>query len=178
MRRPFQILFREVADMGVKKQRDTYYIIYPNGVKVCVSEELYRVWAYYYNKEYHTSKQYSARLVHKNGEDVIVPSRLVSFEDFILGDNYEQFRYNPVIAFDRSSLTDLLFKCIRALPDKQGRTIFLLYFEGLSEAKIARQLHVAQSSISNYKRAALSLLKSLLEEEGYCKEDLFSMLHR
>lgn len=164
--------------MGVKKKRDEYYVYYRNGVKIRVTEEVYRVWAYHSNKEYHTSRQYSPRLVHKNGEEIVMPSRLVSFEDFILDDNCEQLKYNPSIAADRKLLTEILRKCISALPDKQGRAITLLYFEGLSEARVAERLCVAQSSISNYKHNALRLLKELLREEGYDKEDLFSMLHK
>lgn len=163
--------------MGVKKKRDAYYISYSNGVRVRVSEELYRVWAYHTNKEYHMSKQYSAHVIHKGNESIVMPSRLVSFEDFILDDSCEQLRYNPAIAADKASLTALLLKCIRALPEKQGRTIVLLYYEGLSEACAAKRMNVAQSSISNYKRNALRMLKALLETEGYCKEDLFNMLH-
>lgn len=164
--------------MGVKKKRDAYFVSYSNGVRVQVSEEIYRAWAYFTNKEQHASRQYSPRLVHKDGKDIIMPSRLVSFEDFLLDDTCEQLRYNPEIVTERAFVTKVLMKCIRALPDKQRHTIILLYFEGLSEVNAAMRLHVAQASISNYKRSALRLLRELLAEEGYCKEDLFSMLHR
>lgn len=161
--------------MGVKKQKDEYFVYYGRGTKIKVSEELYRIWAYYTNKEFHCSKQYSPRLVSTKQGEQLKPSRLIQFEDYIFSS--QQFEHNPVKLFDQHAVTDLLLRCIKALPEKQGKTILLIYFEGRSEKETARILHVCQSSISNYKRCALVTLKKLILFEGYSSEDLFNMLH-
>lgn len=160
--------------MGVKKQKSEYFIYYGNGTKIKVSEELYRIWAYYTNKEFHCSRQYSPRLVSTNKGPQVLPSRLISFEDYI--SSSQQMELNPVKIFNHRIVTELLLRCIRALPEKQSKTILLLYFDGRSESEAARILNVCQSSVSNYKRRALVTLKKLILFEGYSSDDLFSML--
>lgn len=159
--------------MGVKKYKDRYFIFYGK-TRIEVSEELYRVWAYYTNKEHHTAKHYSPRLVHIKGKECVLPSRLISFEDYITAKGLQQD--SPSAAFNRSVVKNLLIRCIKALPEKQGKTIMLSFFEGFSEKKIATILNVCQSSVSNYKRDALITLKKLILFEGYTSDELFSML--
>lgn len=162
--------------MGAKKFKERYYVYYDGGVKLEVSEEIYRIWAYYTNKEYHGAKQYSPRLVHTNDGEQVLPSRLVSFEDYYSQSNKHTVS-EPEQCYNRKIVKELLMRCICALPEKQGKTILLIYYQGLAEKKVADVLQVSQSSVSNYKRAALQLLRKLIISENYSPEDLFRMLH-
>lgn len=162
--------------MGAKKFKEHYYVYYDNGMGIEVSEEIYRIWAYFTNKEYHGAKQYSPRLAHTKDGEQVLPSRLVSF-----GDYYSQTEKHsssePEQGYNRRVVKELLMKCISALPEKQGKTIILLFYQGFSEKNTARILHVSQSTVSNYKRAALATLKKLILSEKYSPDDLFIMLH-
>ncbi len=162
--------------MGAKKIKEHYYVYYGKGVKLEVSEEIYRVWAYFTNKEYHGAKQYSPRLVHTKDGEQVLPSRLISFEDYYSQTN-KHSSSEPEHCYNRKLVKELLMRCICALPEKQGKTILLIFYRGLGEKEVANVLQVSQASVSNYKRAALKLLKKLIISENYSAEDLFDMLH-
>lgn len=59
-----------------------------------------------------------------------------------------------------------LSEALQRLPSLQRDTIFLLYFEQLTTASVAKLLHKKPSSVSRYKQKALRNLQTFLQEIG------------
>ena len=58
----------------------------------------------------------------------------------------------------------LLQSALEKLPEKERRILEMAYFDGHSQAEIARRLNVSQMHISRLLRRSLGQLKQLLEE--------------
>ena len=77
-----------------------------------------------------------------------------SLMDYLGGDDPELARLE-----DRQTLGGAL----RTLPERQYEILRLRYYEGLSQAEIARQLGISQMHVSRIQRDALKRLKELIE---------------
>lgn len=57
-----------------------------------------------------------------------------------------------------------IIEALEHLPDKLRNVVLLYYFEEETEAHIAKMLNSVQQTVSNQKKAALSLMKEFLED--------------
>lgn len=90
--------------MANYKKQDHYYVCYPNGVRIEVSEEVYRVWAYGFNKEATARRKYFSRThVDAQGNYISIPSRLIPLEseDINLLDTLADCTYEPQAVLER-----------------------------------------------------------------------------
>ena len=61
----------------------------------------------------------------------------------------------------------LLAKAIETLTDRKKEVIFLAYFQGMSDAAIARKLNLVRSTVCEHRIRSLELLKNTMEEYRY-----------
>lgn len=64
-------------------------------------------------------------------------------------------------------LFKLLAKAIETLTDRKKEVIFLAYFQGMSDAAIARKLNLVRSTVCEHRIRSLELLKNTMEEYRY-----------
>ena len=69
--------------------------------------------------------------------------------------------------FDVKIKNDLLAKAIETLTERKKEVIFLSYFQGMSDAAIARKLNLVRSTVCEHRTRSLELLKNTMEEYGY-----------
>jgi RNA polymerase sigma factor for flagellar operon FliA len=73
----------------------------------------------------------------------------------------------PLVIFEQVELKQLLLSVLDQLPGKEGRVIYLYYFEELSMKEIGEALGVGESRISQIHSAAMTRLRvMLLEADG------------
>lgn len=77
-----------------------------------------------------------------------------SLMDYLGGEDPELIRLE-----DRHTLEDAL----RSLPERQHEILRLRYYEGMSQADIARKLGISQMHVSRIQREALKRLRELIE---------------
>lgn len=77
-----------------------------------------------------------------------------SLMDYLGGEDQELIRLE-----DRHTLEDAL----RSLPERQHEILRLRYYEGMSQADIARKLGISQMHVSRIQREALKRLRELIE---------------
>ena len=53
------------------------------------------------------------------------------------------------------------------LTERKKEVIFLSYFQGMSDAAIARKLNLVRSTVCEHRTRSLELLKNTMEEYGY-----------
>lgn len=161
--------------MPKKKQRECYFIKCPYG-KIEVEEPVYRAWVYWYNRELTSRKQfYNRTRTAKDGSKVYLPSQCISLDDPAcstkgltsqsLAETYEVHEAQRVL---NAALAQL---------DKVHRYVICeLFFAGKTQQQIADTLGLCQTTISNYKRDALRLLRGLLLQSEYTASELLDML--
>lgn len=69
--------------------------------------------------------------------------------------------------FDVKIKNELLAKAIETLTERKKEVIFLSYFQGMSDAAIARKLNLVRSTVCEHRTRSLELLKNTMEEYGY-----------
>lgn len=60
----------------------------------------------------------------------------------------------------------LLAEALNALTERKRDVIMLSYFQGLSDADIARKLNLDRSTVNEHRKRSLELLKQMMEESG------------
>ena len=58
----------------------------------------------------------------------------------------------------------LLAEALNALTERKREVIMLSYFQGLSDADIARKLNLDRSTVNEHRKRSLELLKQMMEE--------------
>lgn len=66
---------------------------------------------------------------------------------------------------------ELLAEAIRTLPEEKRIAVLLYYFEGMSDAEIARLHNVPRSTVQYRRTSSFEQLKRFLEERAYDEED-------
>ena len=69
--------------------------------------------------------------------------------------------------FDVKIKNELLAKAIETLTERKKEVIFLSYFQGMSDAAIARKLNLVRSTVCEHRTRSLEMLKNTMEEYGY-----------
>lgn len=83
-------------------------------------------------------------------------------------DEYDVENYSLIdIQFDVKIKDELLAKAIETLTDRKKEVIFLAYFQGMSDAAIARKLNLVRSTVCEHRIRSLELLKNTMEEYRY-----------
>ena len=79
-------------------------------------------------------------------------------------DEYDVENYSLIdIQFDVKIKDELLAKAIETLTDRKKEVIFLAYFQGMSDAAIARKLNLVRSTVCEHR--IRSLHKELFDNE-------------
>ena len=60
----------------------------------------------------------------------------------------------------------LLLEAIRALPEERRKIVLLLFFEGLTDIEIGKQLNISRSTVQYGGQASFEQLKKYLEENA------------
>lgn len=60
----------------------------------------------------------------------------------------------------------LLAEALNALTERKREVIMLSYFQGLSDADIARKLNLDRSTVNEHRKRSLELLKQMMEERS------------
>lgn len=157
------------------KVQSNYYLLC-NGEPVEVSEDVYRTWMYYYNKEQTAKKQFYNRVkTLEDGKQLEFPSRCISLDDT----TRSVIAADPVnieATYLRKELYRLLDDALNHLDEKYKAVIISLFFTGKTEQELANDLGKCQATISNYKRQALKDLKKYFQCCEYTLDELLEML--
>ena len=132
-----------------------YYIRIPEAL-IEVTEEVYRA----YHQEYRHGRTMEEKdqrnglasydaldTVELTGQEMIPDRETVSIEDAAIA----------------NILRDKLHRCLALLPDSDRRLISALYFDGLSERKLAKKTGIHHMTIHSRKAAILRILKKMME---------------
>jgi RNA polymerase sigma factor for flagellar operon FliA len=74
--------------------------------------------------------------------------------------------YDPSSVYERAELNELLLNMLGELPEKEGRVLYLYYFEELSMKEIGEVLGVGESRISQIHSAAMARVRVLLGDDS------------
>lgn len=161
--------------MANYKKKDRYFIRYDNNQCFEVSEDVYRVWAYYTNKEVLAAKSYhSYAKYNEKGVLVSVPSRMVSISEEAV-EGHLAADGDPQMLFEQEQELDCLYIALEMLPQECQEVIRLLFFEHYTECEIAECIGVCQATVSNRKRRALTLLRDYFMCKGITYADFASI---
>ena len=143
-------------------------VIYINGQKVCVSEEVYIVLVKSARKERYLNedlKNERFMINPQNGTVIIIPHREDSYERLI-DECYLQFADESENTEDKAITTLLIDKlrdAVMTLDDMEKYIIYGLFFEDKTAKKISQELGVNEMAISRKKREILKKLRKILE---------------
>ena len=143
-------------------------VIYINGQKVCVSEEVYIVLIKSERKERYFNedlKNEKFLINPQNGTVVIIPHREDSYER-LTDDCFLQFADESENTEDKAISTLLIDKlrdAVMTLNDTEKHIIYGLFFEDKTAKKISQELGVNEMAISRKKREILNRLRKILE---------------
>ena len=162
--------------MGNFKDRERYYVSYSKSCRIEVSEEIYRIWSHYTNKERYYARLYTNRtIISSSGEHITLPSREVSTEQYNLIERISDCSYIPTSYYERKEVLTLLNEALGTLREDYRLILVLLFFEELTEVQIAERLGVCQATVSNRKHKALELLYHYFNSKGYSYSDILNI---
>ncbi len=72
--------------------------------------------------------------------------------------------YFQVLEYDIEVKDALIAEALQALSEKKRNVILLSYFMEMSDAEIARKMHLVRSTINEHRKHSLVLLKNIMEE--------------
>lgn len=126
--------------MSNQKVKDHYYIPC-NGDKIEVSEEIYRAWAYYHNKEITSMRTFfNRRKRNKDGTITYLPSKCVYLEVNELSGILHNTQDDPANKYIHNEIRRLLNEALLQLDDDRRHVIVMLFYHRMPEAKIAKLL--------------------------------------
>lgn len=161
--------------MAKKKQKEHYFIKCPYG-KIEVEEPVYRIWIYWYNKEITSKKQfYNRTQTSKDGSTIHLPSRCVSLDD-PSSPTKGLATQSSAKLFEIHEAQRVLNAALAQLDTVHRYVIYELFFNNKTQQQIADVLGLCQTTVSNYKRDALHLLKDILLQSEYSSSELLEML--
>lgn len=161
--------------MANYKIKEHYFISYYHK-RYEVSEEVYRVWAYYHNMEWLAKKAYFSHTFFTSDKTLVTKqSRLISLDDPVMipieSDNNSAL--HTILAAEQK---DMLHTLCKGLPDTLRCVIDLLFFQNMTEAQISNVLGVCQATVSNYKHKALKMLRLAADELCLTLDDFSDLL--
>lgn len=71
-----------------------------------------------------------------------------------------------VLGYDIEVKDALLAEAIEMLSEKKRNIVLLSYFMDMSDAEIARQMHLVRSTVWEHRKRSLKLMKKLMEEHN------------
>ena len=139
-----------------------------NGKKVCITDEVHRVFAKSKRKErylYNELKNETYIINQKNERIIIIPHREDSYER-LTNDCNLQFADESMNTEDEaitSMLIDKLRDALMTLSDTEKHIIFGLFFEDKTAKRISEELGVNEMAVSRMKYKILEKLRKILE---------------
>lgn len=92
---------------------------------------------------------------------------------FSMMDEYELENYSfQVSGYDVQVKDALLAEALNMLTERKREVILLSYFMEMSDADIARKLHLVKSTVYEHRTRSIELLKIILEDNkyGHCRK--------
>ncbi len=129
------------------------YYIYLNDELLPVSKE---VWEVYYRGR---SKEYYMRKVYKKRT---ISSESVEFMDYLFNKNDKVEKSAEDIAIN-NILVEQVVCHMKSLPPLDQQLLFDIYYEQLSERKVAEKLNICQQSVSYRKNRIIRTLRKKLK---------------
>ncbi len=139
-----------------------------NGKRVCISDEVHRVFAKSKRKErylYNELKNETFIINQKNERIIIIPHREDSYER-LTNDCDQQFADESENTEDEAitnMLIDKLHDAMMTLSDTEKHIIFGLFFEDKTAKRISEELDVNEMAVSRMKYKILEKLRKILE---------------
>ena len=143
-------------------------VIYIKGEKVCVTDEVHRVFAKSKRKErylYNELKNETFIINQKKEKIIIIPHREDSYER-LTNDCDQQFADESENTEDEAitnMLIDKLRDAVMRLSDTEKHIIFGLFFEDKTAKRISEELGVNEMAVSRMKYKILEKLRKILE---------------
>ncbi len=82
-------------------------------------------------------------------------------------DEYDAENFNfQALGYDIKLKDMLLAEALNALTERKRDVIMLSYFQGFSDADIARKLNLDRSTVNEHRKRSLELLRQMMEERG------------
>lgn len=111
---------------------------------------------------------YIRHMDYLNKHEVIL-SELTEREmdEIFITDDYdvESFHFHA-LGYDIKLKNVLLAEALSTLTERKRDVIMLSYFQGMSDADIARKLNLDRSTVNEHKKRSLKLLKQMMEERS------------
>lgn len=79
--------------------------------------------------------------------------------------NAENFNFQA-LGYDIRIKDMLLAEALNTLTERKRDVIMLSYFQGFSDADIARKLNLDRSTVNEHRKRSLELLRQMMEERG------------
>ena len=88
-------------------------------------------------------------------------------ESFSVIDEYDSEYFDfRALGYDIRLKDMLLAEALNTLTERKRDVIMLSYFQGLSDADIARKLNLDRSTVNEHRKRSLELLKQMMEERS------------
>lgn len=75
-----------------------------------------------------------------------------------------------VLGYEIEITDDLLAEALKVLTKRKRDIILLSFFQGMSDAEIARRLDLVRSTVNEHKKRSLEILKNFMEK-GYKNDE-------
>lgn len=135
----------------IKKENDrSNYFIKVNNQWIEVSKDIYKVCESSYKKIHYENNRDYTKILHYKDIDNALPYSTYQYENNIIEDLYKKYLFNKV----KEELSNLS-------KDEQF-IIQSIYFEDMTEKKVADILHISQQSLHYKKQKILKKLKKVL----------------
>lgn len=149
-----------------KERKRQGRVLYIDGQAVPVTEEVYRAYWHYTDKEDYFSRLLKTEKMsvdQEKGTVTFIPSREDSLDRLLAMDKQFAAQSTPVEDEVVSSLW--LEEILRVLTAEEQQIIHQLYFLERSEREVSAMLNLALATFQRRKRKLLERLRSLLEEK-------------
>lgn len=103
------------------------------------------------------------------GKHEVILSELTEreLESLSVIDEYDSEYFDfQALGYDIRLKDMLLAEALNALTERKRDVIMLSYFQGLSDADIARKLNLDRSTVNEHRKRSLELLKQMMEERS------------
>ena len=140
------------------------HYLYVNGQKVPVSEQVYRAyWQYTEKERYFMNKMKQEKFICDQEQQVAVflPSREDSYERLLESD--QQFAANQIPVDVLATSSVWIQELMACLSEEERAIIYQLYYLDKSEREACSALHIARTTFQRRKKKLLERLRTLLE---------------
>lgn len=115
---------------------------------------------------------YQRHMAYRQKHEIMLSELpMKEWSKFFTMDEYEFDSYRfQVLGYDIEVKDTLIAEALQSLTEKKRNVILLSYFLDMSDAEIAREMHLVRSTVHEHRKRSLELLKNIMEESTDEKE--------